>query len=117
VFYVGTNCVFSKTLPLRVRALPQFTVPAQTGATIAAEGFRFTLTGSLNQFYLLEYDSSWSMALLFGGWDGSAALADAREYRCREVPAPATLTSPLCGSNAFCGDARLFYRAHRCTFG
>jgi hypothetical protein len=35
--------------------LPQFTVPPQTGATIAAEGFRFTLTGSLNQFYLLEH--------------------------------------------------------------
>jgi len=45
----------SNVLPLRVRALPQFTLPAQTGASIAAEGFRFTLTGSLNQFYLLEH--------------------------------------------------------------
>jgi hypothetical protein len=45
----------SNVLPLRIRALPQFTLPPQTGASIAAEGFRFTLTGSLNQFYLLEH--------------------------------------------------------------
>jgi hypothetical protein len=40
----------SNVLPLRVRALPRFTVPPQTGASIAAEGFRLSLTGSLNQF-------------------------------------------------------------------
>jgi len=40
----------SNVLPLRVRALPRFTVPPQTGASIAAEGFRLSLTGSVNQF-------------------------------------------------------------------
>jgi hypothetical protein len=45
----------SNVLPLRIRALPQFIVPPQTGASIATEGFRFTLTGRLNQFYLIEH--------------------------------------------------------------
>jgi hypothetical protein len=45
----------SNVLPLRVRALPQFIVPPQTGVSIATEGFRFTLSGNLNQFYLVEH--------------------------------------------------------------
>lgn len=44
----------SNVLPLRVRALPRFTLPAQTSASLRTEGFRFRLTGSLNQFYIIE---------------------------------------------------------------
>jgi hypothetical protein len=45
----------SNVLPLQVRALPQLSFPPQTGASIATQGFRMILTGSLNQFYKLEY--------------------------------------------------------------
>jgi hypothetical protein len=45
----------SNVLPLRVRALPQFILPLLTGASIAAAGSRFTLTGSLDQSYVIEH--------------------------------------------------------------
>jgi hypothetical protein len=85
----------SNVLPLRVRALPQFRLPAQTGVTIAAEGFRFTLTGSLNQFYLLEHSPDlehWAplstnqfLGVPLDLLDPGATNAPTRFYRVRPV--------------------------------
>jgi hypothetical protein len=85
----------SNVLPLRVRALPQFTLPPQTGAAIAAEGFRFMLTGTLNQFYLLEYSpdlDQWLplstnqfLGIPLDLLDPGATHAPTRFYRARPV--------------------------------
>ena len=85
----------SNVLPLRVRVPARLTVPPQTGATIATEGFRFSLTGSLNQIYLIEHSPDlehWqplSTNQFLGApvelLDRSATNASMRFYRARSL--------------------------------
>jgi hypothetical protein len=85
----------SNVLPLHVRALPRFTLPHQTSASIGTEGFRFTLTGSLNQFYLLEHSpdlkhwvplsTNQFLGLPLDLLDPGATNAPTRFYRAKPV--------------------------------
>jgi hypothetical protein len=85
----------SNVLPLRIRTRPQFTFTPQTASSIAREGFRFTLTGSLNQFYIIEHSPDlehWAplstnqfLGLPLELLDAGATNAPTRFYRARPV--------------------------------